>query len=58
MAGKCNGDSTLNHLNGPHQRIMERDAGEIKMERIREGADAVQAVAAEFELKAVEQQGG
>ena len=37
---------------------MERDAGEIKMERVREGADAVQAVAAEFELKAVEQQGG
>ena len=32
---------------------MERAAAEIGIERVREGVNAVQAVAAEFELEAV-----
>ena len=40
------------------QRVMERAAAEMTMERARKGVDAAQAVAAVFELKAVVHQGG
>lgn len=39
------------------QRVMERAAAEMTMERARKGVDAAQAVAAVFELKAVVHQG-